>query len=167
MGLAASQARFLNLTGRLSYVQRQGQQVNQERAALASKMNQALQGNNSGNQAAQINPFFAGAGGSPEFFQSKNSNNKSNNNNNNNQSQSSSFGSLMSSLISAASQYPGANKSPMQIDSAQLASIQAEDKRLELLLRTLDTQEQCLKTEISAVQKVIDKNIDTSFKLMA
>lgn len=166
MGLAASQARFLNLTGRLAMVQRQGQSINQERAALASKMNQLMNGSN---QAAEVNPFLAGGGETPEFSNNKFNKNRGNNTNSSDSSSASSslFGSLMSSLTSAASQYPGARKSPMQLDSAQLASIQSEDLRLELLLRTLDTQEQALKTEISSVHKVIDKNIESSFKLMA
>ena len=60
MGLAASQARFLNLTYRLSNVQRQGQQINQERSALASRMNQLLGNNN--NQPVSVNPFLSGGG---------------------------------------------------------------------------------------------------------
>lgn len=46
MGMAASQARFLTLTGRKSNVEYQGQQVNQERLALA---------NDSANIFAQLN----------------------------------------------------------------------------------------------------------------
>ena len=46
-------------------------------------------------------------------------------------------------------------------------ALQQMDKRLELLLRRVDTQQQACQTEIQAVQKVIDKNIDMSFKTFA
>lgn len=165
MGLAASQARFLNLTCRLSQVQRQGQAINQERSALASQMNQMMTQNKG---SASVNPFFTGGGDSPEYGQSKNGTKKNSSNNQSSYSGfSQSFSSIISSLAGAASSYPGANMSPMQLDSSKLAAIQAQDMQLEMLLRTLDTQEQALKTEIGAVQKVIDKNVEGSFKLMA
>lgn len=47
---------------------------------------------------------------------------------------------------------------------AKLEHLQQVDKMLEMQLRTVDTQQQAVQTEISAVQKVIDKNIDMSFK---
>lgn len=49
----------------------------------------------------------------------------------------------------------------------QVESLQQVDKRLELQLRRVDTQQQAVQTEIQAVQKVIDKNIDMSFKTFA
>lgn len=42
--------------------------------------------------------------------------------------------------------------------------IQNEDKVLELQLRQLDTEQQALSTEMEAVKKVIDKNIESTFK---
>jgi hypothetical protein len=45
--------------------------------------------------------------------------------------------------------------------------MQQVDKRLEMQLRRVDTQQQAVQTEIQAVQKVIDKNIDMSFKTFA
>ena len=39
MGLAASQARFLGLTARKSNIEYEGQQVNQQRTALAEEVN--------------------------------------------------------------------------------------------------------------------------------
>lgn len=165
MGLGASQARFLNLTHQLTSVQRRGQSINQERSALASQMNQA------NNNNTNINPFLTGGGQTPDFFKSNNSNSKtkSNNNNNNNSTTQDTnvFDSLMSTLETSLSQYPGANKAPGQLDQAKLASLQAQDMKLELLLKTLDSQEQMIQTEIGAVQKVIGKNIEQSFKLMA
>jgi len=46
----------------------------------------------------------------------------------------------------------------------ELAPIQLKDKELELTLKCLDTEQQAIQTEIDAVGKVIDKNIETSFK---
>ena len=51
--------------------------------------------------------------------------------------------------------------------NAQLEIIQAEDKKLELKLNDLDTQQQAITTEIDAIKKVIDKNIESSFKTFA
>lgn len=47
---------------------------------------------------------------------------------------------------------------------ARIERLQQVDKILEMQLRRVDTQQQAVQTEISAVQKVIDKNIDMSFK---
>jgi predicted nucleic acid-binding Zn-ribbon protein len=49
----------------------------------------------------------------------------------------------------------------------KVEALQQVDKRLELQLRRVDTQQQAVQTEIQAVQKVIDKNIDMSFKTFA
>ncbi|MFA6990283.1 MAG: hypothetical protein WC197_09460 [Candidatus Gastranaerophilaceae bacterium] len=49
----------------------------------------------------------------------------------------------------------------------QVEALQQVDKRLEMQLRRVDTQQQAVQTEIQAVQKVIDKNIDMSFKTFA
>jgi len=46
----------------------------------------------------------------------------------------------------------------------ELAPIQLKDKNLELTLKCLDTEQQAIQTEMDAVGKVIDKNIETSFK---
>jgi capsule polysaccharide export protein KpsE/RkpR len=47
---------------------------------------------------------------------------------------------------------------------ARLAGIQTIDKALELQLRRVDTQRQAVMTEVDSVKKVIDKNIDQTFK---
>jgi hypothetical protein len=52
------------------------------------------------------------------------------------------------------------------IYEAQTAILQAEDKRLELELKNLETQHKAISTEIDAVQKVIEKNIEKSFKTL-
>lgn len=171
MGLAASQARFLNLTCRLTQVQAKGQFVNNQRTAIANQLNQMMMQDR--NSVGKANSYVANGGGETTGYISSGLSKKQGNDYNKSSSSSSSsqsqgiFSSILSSLEGAACSYPGAEKSPMQLDSAKLASLQAEDKRLELILRTLDTQEQALQTEISAVTKVIDKNIEASFKLMA
>lgn len=46
----------------------------------------------------------------------------------------------------------------------RINALQGLDKSLELQLRRVDSQQQSVQTEIEAVQKVIDKNIDMTFK---
>jgi hypothetical protein len=52
------------------------------------------------------------------------------------------------------------------IYEAQTTILQAEDKRLELELKNLETQHKAISTEMDAVQKVIEKNIEKSFKTL-
>ena len=51
--------------------------------------------------------------------------------------------------------------------NAQTESIQDSDKRLELQLKQVDTEQQAVQTEMDAVKKVIDKNIESTFKTFA
>jgi len=46
----------------------------------------------------------------------------------------------------------------------QMAYVQSLDKELELREKDLDTQHKEIETEYDVVKKVIDKNIETSFK---
>lgn len=46
-----------------------------------------------------------------------------------------------------------------------MASIQAKDKRFDMNLTTIDTEHTAIQTEIDSVKKVIDKNIERSFKI--
>ncbi len=48
--------------------------------------------------------------------------------------------------------------------NAQIEIIQAQDKNLELRLKQLDTEQDAISTEMDAVQKVIEKNTESSFK---
>ncbi len=50
---------------------------------------------------------------------------------------------------------------------AQTVIIQQQDKNLELHLNQLDTEQQAIQTELDAVKKVIDKNIEETFKTFA
>lgn len=48
--------------------------------------------------------------------------------------------------------------------NAKTEKIQQEDRTLELRLRQLDTEQDALQTEMEAVKKVIEKNIESTFK---
>jgi len=48
--------------------------------------------------------------------------------------------------------------------NARTRIIQEEDRTLELRLKQLDTEQEALQTEMEAVKKVIDKNIEQTFK---
>jgi hypothetical protein len=114
MGLAASQARFLQLTARKSDLEFKGQQVNQERTINAHNMEQLV-----------------------EEMQLLASN----------------------GLLEDPNYY--------RVIEAELEQRHAIDRTLELELRNLDTQQNEVQTEIDAVSKVIDKNIDMTFKTFA
>jgi DNA repair ATPase RecN len=49
----------------------------------------------------------------------------------------------------------------------RINALQSLDKALELQLRRVDTQQQAVQTELEAVKKVIDKNIELTFKTFA
>ena len=46
-----------------------------------------------------------------------------------------------------------------------MANIQSKDKRFDLSLETIDTEHTAIQTEVDSVKKVIDKNIERSFKI--
>lgn len=48
--------------------------------------------------------------------------------------------------------------------NARTSIVQAQDKTLELQLKQLDTEQEALSTELDSVKKVIDKNIEQTFK---
>ncbi len=58
------------------------------------------------------------------------------------------------------------DKRVAEID-AQTIIIQQQDRTLELHLTQLDTEQQAIQTELDAVKKVIDKNIEETFKTFA
>lgn len=51
--------------------------------------------------------------------------------------------------------------------NSKITIVETQDKKLELKLQNLDTQQQALSTEMDSVKKVIDKNIEASFKAFA
>ena len=52
----------------------------------------------------------------------------------------------------------------IQETNAKIEIIQSEDKNLELRLKQLDTEQEAIQTEMDAVQKVVEKNVESSFK---
>jgi len=48
---------------------------------------------------------------------------------------------------------------------ARIAAIQSLDKTLDVQLRRIDSQRQACQTELDSVQKVIQQNIQSSFKI--
>ena len=58
------------------------------------------------------------------------------------------------------------DKTVADID-AKTTIIQQQDKTLELHLTQLDTEQQAIQTEMDAIKKVIDKNIEETFKTFA
>ena len=48
--------------------------------------------------------------------------------------------------------------------NAQTETLQQEDKVLELRLNQIDTEQNELQTELEAVKKILDKNIENTFK---
>ncbi len=55
----------------------------------------------------------------------------------------------------------------VQAIQARIAAIQTIDKALELQMKRLETQREAIMAELEAVQKVIQKNIQSSFKTFA
>ncbi len=51
--------------------------------------------------------------------------------------------------------------------NAKTEIIQQQDRTLELRLKQLDTEQEALQTEMEAVKKVIDKNVESTFKTFA
>lgn len=58
------------------------------------------------------------------------------------------------------------NKELVEIN-AKTQDLQQQDKALELQLRQVDTQQRAVQTELESVQKVLDKNIELTFKTFA
>ena len=51
--------------------------------------------------------------------------------------------------------------------NAKTEVLQQQDKTLELRLNQLDTEQSAISTEMDAVKKVIDKNVESTFKTFA
>ena len=51
--------------------------------------------------------------------------------------------------------------------NSKISIIESQDKKLQLKLTDLDTQQEALNTELDSVKKVVDKNIEQSFKAFA
>lgn len=55
----------------------------------------------------------------------------------------------------------------MEQINAQTSVIQAQDKKLELRLKQLDTEQNAIKTEMESVSSVVKKNVEDTFKIFA
>lgn len=141
MGLAASQARILQLNARKSDLEFQGQQVNQQRTILSNEVETfyekilALTVPNAENM-----PITTDTDG--------NATNDADGDGLSNEYE--------ASLVSYSAEY---NKINAQIETAH-----TKDRVLETTLRNVDTQHNAVQTEIDAVKKVIDKNIELTYK---
>lgn len=170
MGLAASQARFLSLTARKNDLEYLGQQVNQQRTNLAYQMNTLF------DQLVQLDPpapkytitdaVYLDDGTSHTRWYNPD-------------------GTLdigHTSATSVAKSFAGtaSNNLDDEYDSdklvydAELTRVNSklekyhnEDRILEMQLKNIDSQHNAVQTEIEAVKKVIDKNIDMTFKTFA
>lgn len=143
MGLAASQARFLSLTSRKNNIEFRGQQINQHRMVLSS-MEMAFAQEMS--QLLYANPDLSA------FTVNQQT------------------GDLLYQVAPGDPLYR-ADLAQVAQDYNQLqiniANLQSQDKVLEMKLKDVDTQHNEVQTEIDAVKKVIDKNIDMTFKTFA
>lgn len=71
--------------------------------------------------------------------------------------------SMTSQLFSVSASYDP-NTVEAKTVQARIERLQQVDKMLEMRLKQVDTQHQAVQTELDAVQKVISKNIEGSFK---
>ncbi|MEW5818673.1 MAG: hypothetical protein AB1782_00655 [Cyanobacteriota bacterium] len=157
MGLAASQARLLMLTARKSDLEFQSENIAEKRMKIADEVQSLLnQEESSGNSSTQqsdgldfgsiaqsVGGMFGPVGGA--------------------------IGGIVSDMfggIFGGSSSKSASSSSDNSIQNELAQLQEEDKKLEMKLKQIDTQHQAVQTEVDSVQKVIDKNIEQSFKIL-
>lgn len=160
MGLAASQARLCMLTGRKSDLEFNSMNLSQKRMDLADKIQGLL--NDSGTSKNEKSKFnfenmfkmagtvlglaYGGIIGS-QIGQS--------------------IGGMLGNIFGEACG-SSSSGSKMSEDEKQkkLAMLQQEDKKLEIKIKQIDTQHKAVQTEVESVQKVVDKNIEQSFKIL-
>ena len=134
MGLAATQMRFLALTARKSNTEYQGQQINQQRLNLA---------NQSSGIYSELAALDVPIPPDPSAYATE------------------------ADYNAAYTTYEGAvvtYNTTMRTLEATAAGVQQKDKKLEMQLKMIDTEHSALKTEIDAIKKIIDDNIEASFK---
>lgn len=134
MGLAASQARLLSLTARKSDLEYTGQHISERRIQIASQIQDLYQ------QKQQPNNCQINLDDVKKFFIKA--------------------GKVIYEFIKMLAKK---EDPPKDID-AKIKELETEDRKLELNLKTIDTQHNAVQTEYDGVKKVIDKNIETSFK---
>lgn len=143
MGLAASQVRFLDLTARKSNVEYQGQQVNQARTALADQ------------SATLFNRLVALTVPTPPDA----SNTSLYPSGANDTAYTTAYAQYETKLAQYNLEYSVLN--------AKTEKIQQQDRSLETKLSQLDTDQRAIQTELESVKKVIEKNIENTFKTFA
>jgi len=144
MGLAASNGRMMFLVGRKSDIEFQIQTINQRRQTLSK-------------QSADLAKSYANA-----MYQNANPGTIDN------------IGVALPGSNAVGYIGPAGesiaeaeiNVTNGSIYEAQMAQVQAIDKELELRQVDLNTQHKEVETEVDAVQKVIDKNIEKGFKTL-
>ena len=70
---------------------------------------------------------------------------------------------MMSQLINGQANLTPDNPAMIQLQK-RIEAIQQIDKRLELMLKRLETQEEEVKTEVDVTKRLIDDNIKNTFK---
>jgi len=191
MGLAASQARMLSLTARRSDLEFQGQQINQERIKLASATEEVADDYTDALSNRKLMIIQTNSNGSESQVKLTYSNLTSagytlkvNSGTDNVTTLSAvqieaGLRSGKYTLMMGDEEVDYRNESESRITdildtsddataeakySAESAKLQTQDRALELQLKNVDTQHSAMQTEMDAVKKVIDKNIESSFK---
>ena len=148
MGLAATQMRFLALTARKSNIEYKGQQINQQRTVLS---------NNSANITQTLLSLNVPIPPSQADYTKLEAN---------------SDGKLQEvvdydAFEDANEQYTYKKylyEQEIQLINAKTEIAQQQDKRLELELNQIDTEQSAIKTELEALDKVIGDNVEDSYK---
>ena len=149
MGLAASQARLLMLVARKSDIEFQIQLINQRRTALAYQSSALAQ--------RYANAMYQSA--DPTVLTETVEGDSSTKQN---------VGALPGLFFNTDASGAAIPVSPIPLGyyEAQMSQVQSIDKALELRETDLNTQHNEVQTEYDAVKKVIEKNIEMSFKTL-
>lgn len=133
MGLAASQARYLNLHSSRADLEFQGQQVNQKRTVLANSTQELF--TEYMKLSVPVEPV----------------------------AESTTSAEYQAELAKYKSDKAAYDAKITEINLKEEA-YQAQDRSLEMELKNIDTQHSAVQTEIDAVKKIIEKNIEATFK---
>lgn len=139
MGLAASQARFLGLTARKSDLEYQGQQINQARSELANTTDTLFQ------RLLKLEVPNAEKYAVSTTYPDTDGDGLSDE--------------YEAKLFTYSTTYNTVN--------AEIEQLHLQDRGLETRLRAVDSHHNEVQTEVDAVKKVIEKNIEGTFKTFA
>lgn len=140
MGLAASQARLVMLTGRKSDLEFSAQQKAQKRMDIADKIQKLYEEEKNckgTEQKAEMSPELV------KFFKQ-----------------------VVEVIKVIIKFFHKDGRSKEEIEK-EISALQQEDKKLEIAIKQIDTQHNAVQTEVESVKKVIDKNVEMSFKMFA